>query len=191
MPRDVNVVPFHDPDSRHQGDHGTDEGHGRCVNPVQAVSTPKDKDTHKYSNGLPFLDGHPAHRVQFGFQTLQTAVNLRLLLVLLHREEHIHPHQKTDDQNQETHRAAGHQPVRVTELARPGGTEDQGDGQQVGAASCVEGIGPDVDLKQVLDHEVASEIVAVTIRRSVDGADNHKDRKHYRGLDGRGGDKHR
>ena len=28
--------------------------------------------------------------------------------------------------NQETHRAAGHQPVRVTELARPGGAEDQG-----------------------------------------------------------------
>ena len=61
----------------------------------------------------------------------------------------------------------------------------------MGAASCVEGIGPDVDLKQVLDHEVAPEIVAVTIRRSVDRADNHEDREHYRGLDGRGGDEHR
>ena len=54
----------------------------------------------------------------------------------------------------------------------------------MGAASGIEGVGADIDLEEVLYHEVAAEVVTLAVGGAVDGADDHKDREHYRRLHG-------
>ena len=65
------------------------------------------------------------------------------------------------------------------------------DGQQVRAGARVEGVRADVDLEQVLDDEVAAEIVPVAAGRAINGADDHEDREHDRRLHRRRGDEGR
>ena len=59
------------------------------------------------------------------------------------------------------------------------------------AATCVERIGTDVHLEEVLDDEVAAEVVAVAVGGTIDGTHRHEDGQHDGGLHRGGRDKGR
>ena len=192
VPGDVHVVPFHDADARNQGQDGADEGDDRLVNLVEsALGDPQEEDDEEDAHGLPFLRRHLAHGGEFAFQAVDATLDLGHLLLLLHREEHVHAQDQAHHQNDHRHRPDGHQPLLVTEVAGAHEAGDEGNGQQVRAGARIEGVRADVDLEQVLDDEVAAEVVAVAAGSAVDGADDHEDREHDRRLHRRRGNEGR
>ena len=143
-----------------------------------ALGDPKEEDQDEDPDGLPLFHGHLAHGGEFTPQAVDAALNLRHLLLLLHGEEHIHAQQEAYDEDDQAHRPHGDEPLLVAEVAGAQETGDEGNGEEVRSTAGIEGIGPDIHLEQVLDHEVAAEVVPVPARGAIDGADDHEDREH-------------
>ena len=156
-----------------------------------ALGHPQDQDKDKDADGLPFLHGHLAHGGEFAPQPVDAALDLGDLFLFLHGEEHVHAQQETHDQDDDRHGAHGDEPLLVAEVTGAQEAGNQGDGKQVRSRAGIKGIGPDIHLEQVLDHEVAAKVVPVPARGAVDGADDHEDREHdgrlHRGRGNEGG----
>ena len=113
VPRNIDVVPFHDTDSRHEGDDGTYEDHHLSRYAVPALGHPHHEHTHEYGNRLIFLFGHLAHSDKLLTEAFHTAFDLRLLFLRLEREYHLHTNEPADKEQDHGKRESSHKPVRV------------------------------------------------------------------------------
>ena len=178
MPRNINVVPLDNANLRHQGNNGTQEGYCRLVDAVLLVGCPENQhaEEDRYS---PVLDSlHLAHGFEFIAEPFHTALNLRLFLLFLHPEDDLGSNEPADQDEEDVHREGGLEPVLIAERTDAKRSCNQGSGQKRSPRSGKECVGSQIDLEEVLQHQVTSEVVAMlSASRSVDGAYHHHDRK--------------
>ena len=113
MPRNVDIVPLDDTDSRHQGYDGSYENHHFSRNAMQALCNPHHEYTDKYGYGLEFLSGHLAHCIEFLTEAFHTALDLWLPLLRLEREYHLHADEPSDEEQDHRERECGSEPVSI------------------------------------------------------------------------------
>ena len=192
VPRNVDIVPFHHTDARQQSHHGSHEGHGRLVDAVLLVGSPKNEHDHEDGHRFPLIGAHLAQLVELLAQALHTTGNLRHTLFFLQGEEDFCSYEPGDEDEEHTHGKCHFKPVLVAERGGSQSSGNERSGQQCGSRTREEGIGAQVDLKQVLKYQVAPEVVAVLAARgSVDGCHDHEDGQEDGCLGRRGGDERR
>ena len=132
MPRDIDIVPLDHAHLWKQGNDGTQQRNYGFIHIVEgALGYPEHEHQHEDGHSLDFLGCDFAHCVKLFLQPLETAFDLRNLLFLFHREEHIHSQKKADNKYYQTHRTAVQQPLGVTEIAASQEPRYEAYGEQV------------------------------------------------------------
>lgn len=175
MPGDVDVVPVEELELGREHHDRAENGHHGGIHAVQLVRRPDDENEHEDDEGLDFVELHGTELPIGLAEGFGAARKLGLTILGRNRKDEAHADGIGDEAEGEHERQAGHEPVEVKNLdAR---ACKKGHAEKVSARSRHERVAARIDHQEVVQHEVAGEIVGrVRSRRAVDRGDHHEER---------------
>ena len=115
MPRYVDIVPFHDTDSRHKGYDGSYERHRSLIYAMPLACHPHKEHTYENGYGLVFVNCHLTHCIKLSTEAFHSAFDLRLLFLRFQWEYDFHADEPSQDEKNHGKRESGSEPVGITE----------------------------------------------------------------------------